>query len=291
MTLFSSTVQVAGDILLLKSKGLIGNIIIKSQKLLCNKPVNYTHVALLVKPNLFIHSTAKGVGYTDFEGIALHSNYFSNWRVIRNKKVGYSSDLKLRLIQTANYHFKKKYNYFLSLKLTSKSNIFRNHLIDKTAFCSEFVANVYESLGVKLIDKPVSHIFPCHFEDIGEGWEDVTDIYKNSQAFHKKILNFLYKFRQENKKDYREIISYYKFPSPEYTYKFFASIKEGTSLINDVIRDVRSERAQTQLSYIYVLIQVYIPADGDVDDVSVFVKVLKKLQEKYGIEKLAKLWD
>jgi hypothetical protein len=36
---------------------------------------------------------------------------------------------------------------------------------------------------------------------------------------------------------------------------------------------------------------VHIPADSDVDDVFVFVKVLKKLQEKYGIEKLAKLWD
>ena len=34
---------------------------------------------------------------------------------------------------------------------------------------------------------------------------------------------------------------------------------------NSVIRDVRSERAQTQLSCIYVLIQVYIPADGGFD--------------------------
>jgi hypothetical protein len=36
---------------------------------------------------------------------------------------------------------------------------------------------------------------------------------------------------------------------------------------------------------------VHIPADDYVDDVFVFVKVLKNLQEKYGIEKLAKLWD
>jgi hypothetical protein len=36
----------------------------------------------------------------------------------------------------------------------------------------------------------------------------------------------------------------------------------------------RSERAQTQLFCIYVLIQVHIPADSDVDDVSAFVKVL-----------------
>jgi hypothetical protein len=35
---------------------------------------------------------------------------------------------------------------------------------------------------------------------------------------------------------------------------------------------------------------VHIPADSDVDDVFVCVKVLKKLQEKYGLEKLAKLW-
>lgn len=54
---------------------------------------------------------------------------------------------------------------------------------------------------------------------------------------------------------------------------------------------VRSERAQTQPYCIYVLIQVHIPADDYVDDVFVCVKVLKKLQEKYGIEKLAKLWD
>lgn len=34
-----------------------------------------------------------------------------------------------------------------------------------------------------------------------------------------------------------------------------------------------------------------IPTDGYIDDDSVCVKVLKKLQKKYGIEKLAKLWD
>jgi hypothetical protein len=36
---------------------------------------------------------------------------------------------------------------------------------------------------------------------------------------------------------------------------------------------------------------VHIPADGHVDDVFVCVKVLKKLREKYGIEKPAKLLD
>jgi len=36
---------------------------------------------------------------------------------------------------------------------------------------------------------------------------------------------------------------------------------------------------------------VHIPADGYVDDVFVCVKDLMKLQEKYGIEKLARLWD
>ena len=55
--------------------------------------------------------------------------------------------------------------------------------------------------------------------------------------------------------------------------------------------DVRFEHAQTQPSCIYVLIKVYIPTDGYVDNVYVCVKALKKLQEINGIEKLEKLWD
>lgn len=36
---------------------------------------------------------------------------------------------------------------------------------------------------------------------------------------------------------------------------------------------------------------MHIPVAGCVDDVFVYVKVLKKLQEQYNLEKLARMWD
>lgn len=51
---------------------------------------------------------------------------------------------------------------------------------------------------------------------------------------------------------------------------------------------LRSESEQTLSFCINILIQVHIQANGYVDDVFVCAKVLKVLQEKYSIEKLAR---
>lgn len=163
-----------GDLVLLKGIGDVSDKLVKAQKIraLSKKP-RFSHVAISMGFNTFIHSVGEGVTLVPYHEIFNRSYYEPNWKFLRNKKLeklietGKLDEEKIRAI--CLYFLGQEYN----IKFGKKKSV------DDSKFCSELAGRIFEVLKMPIHSKPSHKTYPYHVQNLEESddWKDVTDIY------------------------------------------------------------------------------------------------------------------
>lgn len=148
----------AGDVLLLSSRGL-ESLAIKTYQAVKRRLIgNYTHVAVVVGPDMIVDAMPKnGVSFTRWRDI--EGGYdLERCRVARNTKLASNVETHQRLHQRAVYYFKQRYT------LETLFSPPESYADQAGLACSQFVALLLQDLGIKASTRPVLDTLPVDID-------------------------------------------------------------------------------------------------------------------------------
>lgn len=227
-----------GDIIFIKSKGILSKINIIYQKLRrpksFRKHVQFTHIGIVTNFGIVAHSIPgkgsllksalsqqKKIQRKFKSGITIDtiksSGFIDNSEeilVLRNKLIFNDTKKQLKIKNAAMYYFGSKYNFLIDMK-----DIIRDKLTGRQyQHCSEFVANVLKDAEIEVPYLKASKVLPIdNFIDLDfskNNWMDITDQYKSDSFDHPsdtmaeamlKTELVLTMFRQNTKKSSEKI--------------------------------------------------------------------------------------
>lgn len=195
-----------GDLILLKGIGNISDNLVKAQKIrsLSTKP-RFSHVAISMGINTFIHSAGDGVELVPYYEIFSRSYYEPNWKLLRNKKLENLIESKKldeeKIRAICLYYLGQEYNIRFGKRKS----------IDSNKFCSELAGKIYEVLKLPIHNKPSHKTYPYHVQKLEESsdWKDVTDIYNfqfDFDTMKKKEDDLMKKIKETDDKEFIELL-------------------------------------------------------------------------------------
>ncbi|MBP4048787.1 hypothetical protein J9978_04660 [Chromobacterium violaceum] len=157
-----------GDVFLMCGDAKHSDYLALAQKVIY-KNSKSSHVLFSFGDGVFVHSTTDaGVNFAFYENILKDCK--DGWRVIRMK--GLADVQREAMMKASIYFIDQAYNY----KFFFKSN-------ERSSFCSELVAKIFERAGINLFEKESGTITPADFDKAADSdahWEDVTEGYKKA---------------------------------------------------------------------------------------------------------------
>lgn len=160
-------------------EGLKSEANLAGQRIMTKRSTKATHVILCIAPGLYIHSNkGKGVAFDLAENVQfskrLEKGKYYLCRVVRPR---IPNDEEQRhnfqnlLVEKDLYFYEQKYNLLLSAKRSNDKS---------SAFCSEFISQVYREAGRPLSNVQDSKVYPATLEACltSPDWIDVTEEYR-----------------------------------------------------------------------------------------------------------------
>ncbi|QDG74424.1 hypothetical protein [Labrenzia sp. PHM005] len=184
-------VQYPGDIIFTKANG-IGSFANRSlQKLITGDEAKSSHVILCVAPGLYVHSVfGKGVILQYAEELPIFTSRREagyrkkgTWlvKVFRHKQFSdrlIASQSAMKISEASMYFVGQNYNFLFFQKNNLASEVYQK----SSAFCSEFVANVFDRLNLPLTLDSTEQLLPVHLQkqlEQDSNWNNVTNVYMN----------------------------------------------------------------------------------------------------------------
>lgn len=225
-----------GDLVLLKGIGNVSDNLVKAQKVrsLSTKP-RFSHVAISMGMNTFIHSSGNGVALVPYYEIFNRSYYEPNWRFLRNKKLE-------ELIETEKLNEEKIRAiclYYLGQEYNIKFG--KKKFVDNNKFCSELAGRIYEILKLPIHNKPSFKTYPYHVQRLEESdnWKNVTDIYTfqfDYDTMKKEAEELLETIKESNDTEFVEIFESQEESDADHLDKMNRLIAENYILTTNEIR-------------------------------------------------------
>ena len=132
-----------GDILLLRSNTKHGSIISKVTK------GPFSHAGLVFNERKYIEALTKGVQATSTSQVLVENkDKIKILRPVLFTNNGLTEEYIKKIVEESGPHRYRKYNLSGAMTSILKKNIEHK---EKTFFCSELVALIYENIGIKLV--------------------------------------------------------------------------------------------------------------------------------------------
>lgn len=176
--MFNVENQQPGDILLIKNKKSILNVIF--QALGSCKKVSHSHAILCLGSGIFIEAMKYNGDSQDKFGIDIlcieelqerfKYQYENNWKVVRNNEL--SIECKNKLVQRAIFYYGQKYNKNFVVGTINNKKLWN------ASYCSELISRIYMDIGFSIRN---GNVWPVHLSilpNTNSSWEDVTADYK-----------------------------------------------------------------------------------------------------------------
>lgn len=182
-----------GDIILIMSGTKFGKIISSVTK------GDFSHVGLVFKERKYIEALTSGVQATSTLQIQVKDK--EKIKILRptafkNNKLKEACIVKI--LEEANPNRYRKYNYKGAVTSVLKKEFIKTN---KTFFCSELVALIYQKIGLSLFEKEPEKVNPNDFVKlIGNLLEDVSDEIITQLPSYSKLYQMDIKYLDVNKK-------------------------------------------------------------------------------------------
>lgn len=145
-----------GDIIITE-----GNKFVRLFYSLFDKTIQYTHTALVISPNLIIHSSDDGIELLNFKQF---TSLYNNFRILRINKE-FTKEDKQAILKRGLKRIGVKYSY-LRIVLFFIQHIFKvffNYKNNNSHVCTTFVGFLYKGCNMKVNNKNWNELTPIDY--------------------------------------------------------------------------------------------------------------------------------
>lgn len=177
--------QRTGDVVLTMGHGILSTANRLVQSAYTGRLANATHAMMVAAPGIYLDAgPRRGVVFVPAGEFALESRPGRGRigrrliAVFRHPEIARSAELRRQLADAALRHLGQGYNFGFFMKR-------RIDVDDRTAFCGELVAKVFERLGWRLVpDRRATEVVPDRLYRAlrSDPWLDVTGVYRQGLA-------------------------------------------------------------------------------------------------------------